>query len=418
MNESNSFKRVLPHINLLSVSSTNSLPIGAKLRFPSPISISSSPISTPRTQEANNRSKLISELEKVIENHKLLKQETLFNCNKITSKSREIVSFIKQHLSQLKKMLSEAKSIFPNQNSSEFSVSIFNFRDFLMNTTDMIESTNIKLDLNSFEKLFETFQSHERTYYFPPDLEETLNFFKRDLNDLITYNIEKDEISFKSFKRKITQGNHSAVTKVNNGKLFIYGGFDKNIYLKSAFLLDTENLSFEELPAAQPRSCASALFMYPKIFVFGGFNGKSMKDANYFDLHKRTWHNLSDLPSPISNTTSVQIEEDLLIAGSVLFLEVYNTLKDSYTDLNSDIDIGPANTLIIYQDMVFVLAEKVYFASQKDLKTWNKTKVRVNFKKTTCRPLVKQHFCYFADEDCTVYRFDLTNYSLVTLARV
>ena len=69
-----------------------------------------------------------------------------------------------------------------------------------------------------------------------------------------------------------------------------------------------------------------------KIFAFGGYDGdKFIKSAEVYDVVKNQWKNLPDMPQEGAGVTCERVQNKILISSLQFRLISYDTVNDAYS---------------------------------------------------------------------------------------
>lgn len=87
---------------------------------------------------------------------------------------------------------------------------------------------------------------------------------------------------------------HRHAAAALGSQIYVSGGISNESIYSSMYLLDTNNLQWEELQVSGEQPCArhshSMVAYKSKIFLFGGYNGeKALGDLYSFDIERRNW---------------------------------------------------------------------------------------------------------------------------------
>jgi hypothetical protein len=138
--------------------------------------------------------------------------------------------------------------------------------------------------------------------------------------------------------------------KLKTGDLFVCGGTDGGNYLKRAFVIKLNALSVEQLPdMIRARQSHSVISHEDCVYVFGGYDGSNMLDCEKFDLTKKTWSKIANLPKEMNMCYSVCLYRDTIYIPSIGF---YNPQLNSY-ELDTSKIVGIP---ISYKDYIYLIS--------------------------------------------------------------
>lgn len=240
---------------------------------------------------------------------------------------------------------------------------------------------------------------------------DKLAYFIKNTNIFVEFNTKTSIYTVKRINNLETQGRRIAICNISPEEIFIYGGETRNS-LSSAYILNLVGYKIETLKPGIPRHSSTPIVYNKKVYIFGGWTNKCLKNCNYFDLISKNWKDLSDLPSPQSDTSTVKLNKKILVSGYDNFLQLYNPEIDSFENLDSNINPKNKNILIKHGAYVYLLARNVYRINRNTLLFFEKTNMKVNFSMLSCRPIVRDNFAYFFDEDFNIYKFSFIDFSL------
>lgn len=248
-------------------------------------------------------------------------------------------------------------------------------------------------------------------------IETTLYFFKRKTIEFIEYDPENNGRKIKLANLTENQGSLAAVCRIPGNMLFFSGGLHDN-FLNSAFLINLDSNTFENLPRLDPNHTACATYYKGKVYIFGGHTGyQSLITCNAFDLGTKSWIHLTNLPIATSTTSALVINDKFLISGYENFLDEYNAQTNTFKVISEDLYISTINLLIKDGGRICLMSNNIYIADINDIENWRYVGKTTLFNSSTSKPVVRGRFAYFSDCDCNVYLFSLDSYKIECIAR-
>ena len=155
-------------------------------------------------------------------------------------------------------------------------------------------------------------------------------------------------------------GNLSSIIRISKHEIFVYGGQNPNT-LSVTCIIDFIKYDFKVLQAGINRFGASPSLYQDKIYVFGGGQKDfSINNSNCIDLVNQTWSSLMDLPIKIRNTSTLVINDDIIISGDGKIIYSYSINNNNYKELASNVTIQRFNILIPYNDKILMLSDYIH----------------------------------------------------------
>ncbi|OMJ71136.1 hypothetical protein SteCoe_30722 [Stentor coeruleus] len=249
---------------------------------------------------------------------------------------------------------------------------------------------------------------------------EYLYVFQEKTKNLVKFSTESLKKSIDVIQVIPNQGSYATVCYLPFNKLFVSGGFiPDNTYLSTSFLIDLTTNLVDNLQEVRRRAAANCIYRDNKICIFGGCNGGSdLNICDAFDLKSKKWEQFALLPKKACHTSILDLNNKCLIAGRYNFIYTYDWNSNSYCEVTNQVTIDGQNILIRDNKKIHLLCDKtVNLGNINNIKVWQKnfhTESPHNI--TTCLPIIKGRFAYFADDLCTIYQYDLDSYEIKIIA--
>jgi hypothetical protein len=383
-----------------------------------------------KTIDPSSKSTLLNFIQKTLE---ILKESEMLIMGSLTNafneirqtsqKAHSIYSKIKTRCFQLTKDILEGnKLVLKNINNYESNHSATCedlFSDlFSFNNGFPRGSFSFKFKgLNPFKRLSSVMTSSTP---LPENPELTLYYFQENTKNLVKFNCEtlKPSIIPYSFSEPI--GSSQSMCLTSPTSLFLSGGYysaNKSVTARS-YLINTLTKFLSFLPRSRPRSNAMAICTQGCVFIFGGFDGKSaIQDSDCFDLIKNSWISISPMPVPLRDTSTVELDNDILISGREDRLVIYSPCRDTYNVL-LQLPIAHFNLLVRDGDYVYLLTSSIWRSNFRSRSSWQERKSAFVFGNTTSRPVYHNSKAYFVDWRGIVYSFSFSSCHFQELSRL
>ena len=364
-------------------------------------------------------SQLVSKLSKTIFDLKNAKAELIkFNeelFSYIINTLSSISSIIKHSKSILKNILCGKNVALPVSTNIKYSESILNKEMIKL----YLKESSKNLKLNEFsEKLQELNEKLKLNYKsLNKTKNNTLPYFIKGTKFFVEYDTQKYISTVKHINQLVPQGRRAAICYVDSDKIFLYGGQSSEC-LRSAYFINTKTYLIDYLLPGIPRHSTTPIVFNKKIYVFGGWKILALNDCSYFDMNLRFWVTKSNLPSAQSDISTVKLRNKILLTGYRDFLQLYYPENDLYENINCGINPKDKNMLIKHGEYVYLLAGKVYRAIYDILMLFEHLHKKVTFEMASCRPLVRNNYAYFVDEDYQIHMFSFSDFSLKIIDKV
>ena len=238
--------------------------------------------------------------------------------------------------------------------------------------------------------------------------EDEMYFFKQNMKEFYRFNPKGEILEYYTINSLQNQGYLPSICKIGKSNLFVYGGYSNNC-MNSTFIINTSNFSIQELPQGIDSHAAAGQLFSGRIYVFGGTNNQgNLSQSRYFDLIKKEWESISPLPSVCVDTSTLLLDQEILISGCQNIMFVYNISTNQYKNLNNGLQISNQNILIHNFGRIFLLTNSnIYICEDwKGKKNWRQFCSGFSFERTTSKPCFNGKFAYFFTQSNKIYRFD------------
>jgi hypothetical protein len=257
----------------------------------------------------------------------------------------------------------------------------------------------------------------------PKIVREKLYFIKYNSKTLIGFSLEKffsieSELNFLSDSLS-----SPCIFQLSDDMLFVHGGRDctwRNYYSKT-FLYDVKNETYEKIDSNFPISDSRPIAFDRKVFIFGGeINRKPSISSNAFDLELKQWRSVCDLPKPLNNTSSIILNDEILITGefnSCMYL--YNVEIDTFKCISTNCSPKYYHLLVEVDGRLFIITDQIYENFQDDLMFWHVVSSDGVRKETLISAgYFRNGFVYFADWEGNIYRFNKKTKSVAIITSI
>ena len=303
--------------------------------------------------------------------------------------------YIDADLEMISKLIEEAHPILPSPK-------------YVEPQTNFLENYSKSLFIAEFEK--------EQ----PSSFIDTLHFFKGESKTLVELNVESLERVETEVNLPENLGLLASICMIPGGKLFYNGGYSgEGDVIASTYIVNLKTKDIEILPKCRLRCTAAALYHMGCVYIFGGFGKVACKNSDKFTLKGRSWGEISDLPSPMQNSSTVVVKNTIVISGLGSSIYQYNVETDSYKVLISTLYIGSFNILIKETTSIYLLSAGIFLSTEETLDKWLYTeKISEIISSTTCRPVIKDRFAYFLCQDGEIMKFNLDTLELIKIKQL
>ena len=247
--------------------------------------------------------------------------------------------------------------------------------------------------------------------------EVDMYFFKHNTKELHRFNSIEETIQIYTINSITNQGNLSSICKIDKYNLFVHGGIILSS-LDSTYILNTLNLSVQPLPKGIDLCAASAQYFDRKVYIFGGLsNNGIISYSNYFDLARKSWIPIAPLPSICRDTSTILLDQEILISGFKNCMFAYNISTNQYENIKSELLINYYNLLIFFSDVIYLLASPNLYVclDWKGGRNWTLINSGLLFDCTTSKPCINGKYAYFSTCAEKIHRFDCESGTLTTI---
>ena len=248
---------------------------------------------------------------------------------------------------------------------------------------------------------------------------DVLYFFKSNTKTLFRFYSNSEALESFTVNSVNTQGILSSICKIDKLNLFVYGGHPTS--MTSTVIINTSNYSIEQLPQGIDSCAASAQYYNKKVYVFGGYCDKGiLLQSRYFDLIKKSWFSIAQLPSNCRDTSTLLFDDEILISSFQNNIFTYNIPNNQYLILNAGVLIPNANILIFYSNKILLLTNPNFYICDdyKEKKNWRLVHSRLSFETTSSKPCLNGRYAYFSTYVNKIYRFDCETETLNMIKQV
>lgn len=292
------------------------------------------------------------------------------------------------------------------------------FDEILNNITLACEKSIKKFE--TVMRVFKGFKEYYKTPNYDPD--ENLHFFKPGTKTLIKFDLKTLETSEHPVDVESNQGSLAGICQTDERTLFVYGSYSP--YLDTAYLIDLKTYKATICPKGRNRAAASATFCEGFVYVFGGITGAGILDyADKFDVEKRTWVNLPNLPCPLTSTNVLNLKKYFVISSNTPSIYKYNIVENTYEVLYTGMPASCNSILIRDAGVLYLLSNSsIYESSDKSPHVWKQIDKMMdcNIMETTSKAIYKDRCAYFYTNygSKIVYKFDFERLDLEVFAVV
>lgn len=303
--------------------------------------------------------------------------------------------YVDADLENISKLIEDAHQIFPDKKIIDHEL-IF-FEGFIKN-------------------LFVT--EHEKEQ--PSPFSENIYFFKAESHVLAELHVEDLELKENEVGVKENLGLLASICLIPGDKLFYHGGYNGDgDAIATTYIINLKTRFAEALPKGRLRCTASAIYYLGSIYIFGGYGKNAIKQCDKFSVKRKTWEEISDLPCPVQNTSTIQVKGSFIITGLGSKIYKYEIETNKYSVVISGMNIGGFNILIKESPNIYLLSAGIYLSSEDTLDKWLFTeKINDIISSTTCRPVLKDRFAYFLCQDGEIMKFNLDTLELMKIRQI
>jgi len=207
--------------------------------------------------------------------------------------------------------------------------------------------------------------------------------------------------------------NFNSGCEIDNGVLFLHGGYKNFDASREACFLDVYLDKFESLPHSNyPRTHSGCVKKGEKIYVFGS-SSPNQRFSERFDLNELTWTKITELPQDVTNITASLISQNLaLTATGLTGFWVFNE-NDLYEFFNIEASAGYkalCGNLLLTNSCIFELCrEGKSWTTHKFPSNWIAAPLGISF------AYKRKGFIYFLDCKQKLYRVNPLDKTLIEL---
>lgn len=141
--------------------------------------------------------------------------------------------------------------------------------------------------------------------------------------------------------------------------VFFCGGCDNENFSNETYLIDETTLNPTRLPDMINARAFPAIVHYKNsIYVFGGYRGSSIKSCEKFDLLKKFWTPLPDMPRPRSAFSVAVLDNKFYMAGDNKAIDIFDPETNEFKESSIVLEetgsyttmVGVENNLVLFQN--------------------------------------------------------------------
>ena len=180
-------------------------------------------------------------------------------------------------------------------------------------------------------------------------VDNKLYVFNGDLSDgtlnkkMEVVNLKTGEINFSTDN---PQPAHASGVAVWEGKIYFFGGnisHEKKKYSNKLYKYDPSSQQWTKLANMPEKIETKGVIVDGKLYVVGGYNGKTSDRINMYDIKTNKWTKLNQLPSGISANSVVANDSKIYTVfdfTNQLFIGCYDIPSNKFTILQEKNMIG------------------------------------------------------------------------------
>ena len=145
-----------------------------------------------------------------------------------------------------------------------------------------------------------------------------------------------------------------------------------------------------------------------------------ISDSVYFDLKTNKWVSIASLPNNCRDTSTLLLEQEILISCYVNYMFSYNTFTNQYLNYCNGLHISYQNILLFYSNKIFLLANPNLYICEdwKSGKKWRQINSGFVFEHTTSKPCFYGKYAYFFTHVNKIYRLDCESFALTMIKQL
>ncbi|CAG9329023.1 unnamed protein product [Blepharisma stoltei] len=244
----------------------------------------------------------------------------------------------------------------------------------------------------------------------------SISIFKHWTKELIIGKLESD--SNKSIQLSLFESMdlRTSMCPLSDNYIFCYGNHPCT---GITFLIDPF-MRIIHLAPGYPCHGSGSIFYNNKVYTFGGFDGKNLVRAAYFDLSQNFWHQLSPMPKPSARCSCVIYGNMILLTGrqhSDAYLYDINT--NSYSALGLTLLKDSTKIILTGNNSVYIIDAKgfIYKNEKGDINIWKPIKeAKLKDRWLNSYRVLYNSSVYFI-LDHKLYRFDLESETIKSVKK-
>ncbi|OMJ66549.1 hypothetical protein SteCoe_36569 [Stentor coeruleus] len=348
--------------------------------------------------------------------------------NYLTLLKEEYINYFKtqrQFFQELTKNIENKNTeiTIPGYESQKFSFDSYN--SYISKTYQNVKSF-CQIINHNLSKLCENIHNPNEFYYIDElnylenaNLDENLYAFQVRTKTLIQLNIQT--YNWNAFQVNVNekQGYNASICQIPGKKLFYSGGCSPN--LETAYLIDLQSFSVEQLPKSRIRSYTVATYYDSFVYIFGGYNGnEQLSNSDKFDLENKVWVEIALLPKASHDVHVLPFREYFLMTFCA-----NNSMLKYYINENiyeaTGQDPGRYTALIRDIKKIYLISSSVlYLSYEENLNKWEIVKsLNQSFGRHTSKPITRNRDVFMLSS-CSneVWKFNLDNLDLILLGKI
>ncbi|AZA80745.1 hypothetical protein C1637_12025 [Chryseobacterium lactis] len=164
---------------------------------------------------------------------------------------------------------------------------------------------------------------------------------------------------------------------IHDGKIYVFGGNGlnggaKNVFSKKFQYYDIASDSWHSLPDMPTARETKGKIVNDKLYVIGGFNGKSSNLINVYDLTANRWTDQYKMPVGISGHALAVSGDKIFIVGdydNLIFLAYFDTRTNELHQLSSNMIPRRNSTAEVYNNKLYITGGNTTSISNSSIKS-------------------------------------------------
>lgn len=348
--------------------------------------------------------KLIGTQKRLQDFSKFIFAETKTIIQKIANESRKLISRIETLDNKITKLMKNClfKDSIDKDDLDEF----INTSEHLLfgdssNKNDLFNEISIFYDFSNYFKMKSNF----------------LCYFKHNSKNLTVITIDQpDSIVPIEILNPFNQ--YSGYCALPNNQYFFYGG---DPHTGNFCTIDIEKKIGIIKGSRKVKGYMACCYYKDKVYVFGGFDGKFLQDAERYNLITDSWEDLSPFPVFSGHGVCSILKNEIVHVGvKTQCIVVYSIPNNNYT-VHGNFKIDTFKIVCNYGDTIYVFESgKLYKTNSLNFSALkvvnNNTGVANNY--VVAYGTLKNDKFYFVLEDRNLYKFDLKTESILNLRKI